>query len=254
MEKYTKICPICGNNIEFKTIYGYNYSLKKDWKCRQCYLNEMKPWNKGKKGCQIPWNKGITKKNDNRLSKNTKYSNINKPYKKLCSQCGKEIEYKNKYTYIYSVKNNKLCISCSNGNNHRKKQNRAASIRMKNNNPMKNPEVRKKLRNTIIKKIINKYGAIQPNYNPIACKLIDEYGKKHGYNFQHALNGGEYYIKELGYWVDGYDKEKNVVIEYYENHHFTGGVLKDKEINRKKEIINFLKCDFIELHYYNYIV
>ena len=49
---------------------------------------------------------------------------------------------------------------------------------------------------------------LYPNFNSNACKIIDEYGNKNGYNFQHAMNGGEFYIKELGYWVDGYDREK----------------------------------------------
>ena len=79
-------------------------------------------------------------------------------------------------------------------------------------------------------------------YNSDACKIIDEYGKKNGYNFQHAENGGE--IEVCGYWVDGYDKEKNVVIEYYEKKH-----LKQKEYDkiRKQKIINHLGCTFIEL-------
>ena len=81
-----------------------------------------------------------------------------------------------------------------------------------------------------------------PNYNPKACKIIDEYGKEHGFNFQHALNGGEYYIKELGYWVDGYDEERNVVIEYYEKFHEKQ---KEHDLNRQKEIQEFLKCEFL---------
>ena len=44
--------------------------------------------------------------------------------------------------------------------------------------------------------------------------------------------------KELGYWVDGYDKLKNVVIEF------------DEKYNNKpqNEIIKHLKCDFIRLN------
>lgn len=111
--------------------------------------------------------------------------------------------------------------------------------------------VKRKIANTNrlrrIKEIKNKVGQIMPNFNPVACKLIDEYGKQHGYNFQHALNGGEFHIKELGYFVDGYDKEKNVVIEYYEQHH-KKKLVKDKI--RKKEIKKYLKCEFIELWEY----
>jgi hypothetical protein len=113
-------------------------------------------------------------------------------------------------------------------------------------------EHRRKLRLANIKRISEiKFngGQLIPGFNPNACKLIDEYGKQHGYNFQHALNGGEYYIKELGYWVDGYDKENNVVIETDEKHHFDFyGNLREKDVNRQKEITEYLKCKFIRLN------
>ena len=103
------------------------------------------------------------------------------------------------------------------------------------NNPSKRPEVRQKLREVAL-------GRCMPNFNPIACQRIDEYGKQHKYHFQHAQNGGE--VRMIGYSLDGYDKEKNVVIEYYENHH-RRQVKKDE--HRKQEIINYLGCKFIEL-------
>jgi len=87
---------------------------------------------------------------------------------------------------------------------------------------------------------------ITPNYNPLACKLIDKYGKEHNYNFQHAENGGEFHI--MVYWVDGYDKERNTVIEIDELFHFDkNGNLKEKDIQRQKEITDFLGCKFIRL-------
>lgn len=82
------------------------------------------------------------------------------------------------------------------------------------------------------------------NYNEKACKIINEYAKKHDYNFQSALNGGEYCINELGYFLDGYDKEKNVVIEYYEKWH---NKQIEKDNIRMNRIINKLKCKFIIL-------
>lgn len=114
-------------------------------------------------------------------------------------------------------------------------------------------ETKRKMRLSHIKVIENRLdngGQISPNYNPYACKLIDEYGKENGYNFQHAENGGEFFIKELGYWLDGYDREKNIVIEIDEKHHFDiDGNLRNKDINRQKEIENFLKCQFIRIKY-----
>jgi hypothetical protein len=83
---------------------------------------------------------------------------------------------------------------------------------------------------------------IQPGYNSNACQIIENYGKEHGYNFQHAMNSGEYYIKDLGYWIDGYDKEKNTVIEYYEKYH-KKREKKDKQ--RIQEIKEFLNCKII---------
>ena len=80
-----------------------------------------------------------------------------------------------------------------------------------------------------------------PGYNPKSILIIEQYGKEHGYNFQHAENGGEYYIKELGYFVDGYDKEKNVVVEYYEKFHIKRN---KKDITRMNNIMNELGCDF----------
>lgn len=106
-------------------------------------------------------------------------------------------------------------------------------------------EHKRKIRLAIIKRIQESKGKCVPLYNPEACKAIDEYGKLHGYNFQHAENGGEFYIKELGYWVDGYDKEKNTVIEYYEMYHHKDKA--EKDLSRQQQIVDFLKCEFIIL-------
>jgi len=118
------------------------------------------------------------------------------------------------------------------------------------NEKRRNPSLktRKKMRLSRIKDIESKYGQTSPNYSSLGCKLIKKYGEENSYNFQHAENGGEYHIKELGYWVDGYDKEKNVVIEVDEPHHFDkNGNLKEKDVLRQKEIIDFLGCKFIRL-------
>lgn len=105
-------------------------------------------------------------------------------------------------------------------------------------------ETKQKLRLSHINRLEQIHGQLFPGYNPVACGIIEEYGKKHGFNFQHAENGGEFHIKELGFWVDGYDAKKNVVIEYYENWHQTQLT---KDNNRKLEIVDCLDCEFIEL-------
>ena len=65
-----------------------------------------------------------------------------------------------------------------------------------------------------------------PSYNTSSIPILEAKAKELGItDLQHAENGGEFYIKELGYWVDGYSKEKNIVIEYDEKHHFKNGEL-----------------------------
>lgn len=108
-------------------------------------------------------------------------------------------------------------------------------------------KTRNRKRLSAIRRIERNKGQVKPNYNPGACKAIDKYGKQHGYDFQHAENGGEFHIKPLGYWVDGYDAEQNVVIEYDEPRHFVGGKLRPTDVQRQKEITEHLGCTFIRI-------
>lgn len=87
---------------------------------------------------------------------------------------------------------------------------------------------------------------LKAGINPKACAEIDKFSKLEGYNVKHGLNGGEYYVKELGYFLDGYDREQNVVIEYDELHHQLPSI-KEKDEKRQKEIIDFMRCKFIRL-------
>lgn len=60
------------------------------------------------------------------------------------------------------------------------------------------------------------------------------------------MNGGEYYIRELGYWVDGYDEINNTVYEFDEKYHIIKSQSR-KDINRQEEIEKHLKCKFIRI-------
>ena len=108
-------------------------------------------------------------------------------------------------------------------------------------------ETIKKQRLNAIEYIKKTKGQVVPRYNVNSIKLIENFGKKYNFNFKHAENGGEYHIKELGYWLDAYDIEKNVVLEIDEPHHFKNGKLKEKDVIRQKEIEIFLKCKFFRL-------
>lgn len=73
------------------------------------------------------------------------------------------------------------------------------------------------------------------NFNVQACEFIDTYGKSNGFNFQHALNGGERIIS--GYSVDGYDEHKNIIFEYDEPHHELNSV-KQQDILRNLRLLS----------------
>jgi hypothetical protein len=73
---------------------------------------------------------------------------------------------------------------------------------------------------------------------------------KNNTHIQHAMNGCEFYIKELGYWVDGYDQVNNIVYEFDEKYHFDkNGNLKEKDKIRQQEIIYLLNCKIIRIKY-----
>jgi hypothetical protein len=120
------------------------------------------------------------------------------------------------------------------------------------NNPAKRIDVRKKISIGVKRSFENperrlanriaRLNKVMPNFNKNACRIIDEYGNEYGYRFQHALNGGE--IRVIGYSLDGYDKKKNVVIEYYENAHKKRW---RRDLIRKRRIVKHLGCKFIEL-------
>lgn len=81
------------------------------------------------------------------------------------------------------------------------------------------------------------------NFNPSACRFIDGFGKKNGYNFRHAMNGGE--VELYGYFVDGYDKENNIIFEYDEKHHKSSYCLKKDKIRQNNLIKNINPNKFI---------
>ena len=115
----------------------------------------------------------------------------------------------------------------------------------------KGSEIKLKQRLSLIKIITSRVGQMFPGYNPKGCQLFEQTMKASGSFIQHAENGGEYHIKELGYWVDGYDEKNNIVYEYDEKYHETQ-IEKDKQ--RQKEIIDYLNsighvklCQFIRI-------
>jgi len=86
-----------------------------------------------------------------------------------------------------------------------------------------------------------------PSFNIKACEFFDKLAFETKTHIQHAMNGGEFKVRE--FFVDGYDKENNIVYEYDEVRHFNSdGTLKEKDILRQREIEKYLKCEFIRIN------
>ena len=106
-------------------------------------------------------------------------------------------------------------------------------------------ESKRKLRQSISKYLVDTIGS-RPRYNKSAIRILEQIAKEHGWNIQHAENGGEFYTG-IGYFVDAYDKEKNIVLEYDELAHYEdveNNILREKDLKRQKEIIEHLHCEY----------
>ena len=106
-------------------------------------------------------------------------------------------------------------------------------------------EMKEKQRIGAINYIKRTKGDCKPRYSIKACKYINKLNEKNNWHLQHAENGGEFQIG--GYFVDGYDKDLNIVFEYDESRHYKdwrNNELTDKDINRQNFIISKLNCEF----------
>jgi len=105
-------------------------------------------------------------------------------------------------------------------------------------------ETRKKMSKSAKKRVIEQGTYV--SYNKSSIAVIEEYGKKNGYSFIHAENGGEYQVPNTPFFVDGYDEKNNVVIEFDEKYHQSKKQqIKDKQ--RQDMIGSVLKCKFIRI-------
>jgi len=102
-----------------------------------------------------------------------------------------------------------------------------------------------KIRESAISYLKTIYGT-PCRYNKKSIPILEKISKEHGWNIQHAENGGEFYTG-IGFFVDAYDREKNIVLEYDERNHYTdvyNNILTNKDLERQKLIIEHLKCEY----------
>jgi len=167
--------------------------------------------------------------------------------KLICSYCSKEylIKYhdrkKSKYcshkcfslsrvgvkSYVISLETRKKMSEARKG-----------KVRIQSQDEIKNRRIRAI---KIISERLENGQQMVPNWNPKACDYFEQFDKDNNTSGHHARNGGEFYIKELGYWVDYINHDLKLIIEYDEDYHFKNGILREKDVIRQQEIQKFFK-------------
>jgi hypothetical protein len=231
IKKWERKCPNCNINLLYPNYETYKWDCKTHHLCVDCYNKDtLNIQNKLSVFCKTC---GIFRYNTN-TKKKKEYNSINTQCKR-CAQRGKISNRKGENMPISS----KIILSEKlSGINH-----------PQYGKPL-SEEHKMKIRLKRLKQLESLNGKLLPNYNKNACKYFNELNESSNYTIQHAENGGEYYIRELGYWLDGYDKKRNMVYEWYEKHHFNIlGKLNEKDIQRKNNIKKYLHCRFIGYDY-----
>jgi hypothetical protein len=163
-----------------------------------------------------------------------------------CPCCGKLLLYKTYKNFWKASHENAKCRSCAKiGNPSRKGQKCSGLHKFRvsraNRGKVISPESRLKMRRAAIARM-DRLGITQyRSYNPNACDYFDVLSKQNKWDLQHARNGGE--VQTQGYFLDAYDKKKNIVVEYDEAYHHRPSKRR-KDLVRQQEIIDYLHCDF----------
>ena len=106
-------------------------------------------------------------------------------------------------------------------------------------------ETRKKMRISRINHIIENNGGIKPSINKRGFHYFTNLESENNWDGFFGFKNKEYYIKELGYFLDYYEPNLNIAIEYDEPLHYnTDNTLKERDIIRMNMIKSHLNCRF----------
>lgn len=242
-----RFCPICKNTIIYTTKSKRKIADKNNCKCRTCS-------NKSRVGVKHPMfgkesafkGRKHTEESKSLIGGKSKINNsgVNNPMygtqggmfgKKHTEETKDKISKSQQGKVISDETKSLIYIS-------------RLEYYKENDNPRKGKphteEAKTKMRLSAIKRVYkNKEEGFQfyPTYNKNSIPILEDYARTNNLNLIHAENGGEFFVVELGFWVDGYDKERNIVVEYNEKYH---NYRKDKDLIRRELIIKKLLCEF----------
>ncbi len=272
MAKYKRNCPQCGKLLETDNKHYYISSAKSNKKCLSCSLtgrkfSETHKANLSKNHADVSgdknpfYNKTHSDEVKHTISEAVKERYSDPKLRQKVSEIRKDWHKTNENSFKGKTHTDEVKQTLSLLAKVRM-QNNEARVKIskalvgtdpwnKNKKNVYTDEQLKKMRVAAISRIEEaKFngGQMMPNYNPTAIPIMEHTATEWGItDLQHAENGGEFHIKELGYFVDGYSKEKNIVIEYDENYHFSEKQ-KNKDRQRQDMIGEALKCKFVRIN------
>ena len=221
-KKYTKNCPKCGKEQNYNRKYDCNFAIKHNLLCQSCSKIDKHPTEETRKKFSI-----LRKGNKPHLGiKHSEESKIKMRNAKLG---------KNHPMFGKKGKNHPL-YGIELSGEHKEKI--SQSIKGIPHTDEHKRKIRVSTINAISQYRLNG-NQLFPRYSSNACKYFDKLNKENGWNLQHAMNGGEYFISHLGYWIDGYDKNKKIIVEYDEKYHNRPFHIK-RDLFRQNEIINYI--------------
>jgi very-short-patch-repair endonuclease len=278
----TRNCPECEQLLAYKSKQKFKFAIKNNKICRKCVLNKIRPTGplSDETKEKIRRSNGVGKEHHRYGTKQTEITR-NKLKEARAKQSPPTLgmklgpmkeEMKEKLRKINTGKKHseltklKMSLSKQGEKNHNYGKSIPIETKQKISTSHKGKiisrhtrdkmsrshigkklttEIKNKLRVKANARLTKQYKEYRPNYNKFACELFNDINHYMKWNGQHAENGGEYYIKELGYWLDYYEPTINIVIEYDEPHH-KYMIEKDKE--RQEQIEKNLSCIFIRLN------
>jgi len=232
---WVRNCPKCNKELQYNYESSFLKSYHNNKLCRSCTRTGTLPSNKKHfkltRNCprcddviyypngNVTFKAEKSKRLCQKCAGNyRRYSSNSKDWNKNCPNCGKLQIYKNLKSFKEATSSNRKCIKC-------------ATKEACNKDYIRTQRRERRL------------GQHTPQFNFDACTYFESLNKQNDWNLQHALNGGE--IRIIGYSLDAYDKERNIVVEYDEPTHYNNiGQLKQKDVLRQQRIITHLGCRF----------
>ena len=222
-----RTCPNCGNPISYQSDKGYKNAIKNNANCKHC-SNLLREYKTPSSDKHPLYGKHHSEESINKMKESApkRYGEKNPFYGKTHTKdVLKIISKANKGKILSDETKEKLSIV--------------------HKGVKKSREHRRKLRIARIQYIQNNFGICFPCFSTKACEYLDGLNKERGWELEHALRVGEFRIKELGYWLDGYDRKRNIVVEYDEPFHYKkDGSLKEKDVLKSEEVKKYLGCKF----------